>query len=63
MFVLKAVDLNTLHAMELTTEQFWIQLHQLPMGCMDRTIGEQIGNSIGRVIMVDVPVEDLGGGP
>lgn len=63
MFLLKLVDLNiSPHAKELTTECFWVQLHRLPMGCINCKIGEQIGNLIGRVVMVDVPYDRIGWG-
>lgn len=63
-FVLKPVDLGVQpQATDLHTECFWIQFQQLPIECMNQTIGEEIGNSIGRVLVVDVPNDGIGWGP
>lgn len=44
------------------SENFWIQLHDLPMVCINREIISQIGSSIARLIQVDVSINDVGWG-
>ncbi|KAF5462865.1 hypothetical protein F2P56_018835 [Juglans regia] len=39
---------------EFSLEPFWIQLHDLPFPAMNRRMGEKLGASAGKVIMVDV---------
>lgn len=45
--------------MGFSSERFWLQLHNLPMACMNRKLREQIGQSIGSVIQVDTFHEGL----
>jgi hypothetical protein len=35
--------------MDFSFSPIWIQIHDMPLGCMNRAVGHQIGNSIGRV--------------
>ncbi|XP_042972845.1 uncharacterized protein LOC122304652 [Carya illinoinensis] len=45
------------------TETMWIQLHNIPLGGMTRTVGVKIGSSVGEVLEVDVDEEEIGWGP
>ncbi|KAF5445241.1 hypothetical protein F2P56_034307 [Juglans regia] len=40
-------------AMPFTHTYLWIQLHNLPFGCMNAEIGVQLGSSVGKVIHVE----------
>jgi len=54
--VLKEVEENIpLLQMDFSISPFWIQIHDLPLGCMTREVGYKIGASIGRVEDVRVP--------
>ncbi|KAF5471500.1 hypothetical protein F2P56_008288 [Juglans regia] len=44
------------------SEWFWIQIHNLPMFCMMKEKGKVIGESLGRLIDVDVPGDGIGWG-
>lgn len=46
----------------IDSEAFWVQHHDLPLMCMNRFYGNLIGKSIGRVLDVDVEVDDVGWG-
>lgn len=55
LLVLKLFDGRTKsHLLDFDREDFWIQMFNLPLGGMNRRMGEKIGNSIGRVVEVDV---------
>ncbi|XP_040997111.1 uncharacterized protein At4g02000-like [Juglans microcarpa x Juglans regia] len=43
-------------------EEFWLQLHQLPMAFMNKECCIHIGNSVGKIINVDVPEDGVGWG-
>ncbi|XP_042972906.1 uncharacterized protein LOC122304702 [Carya illinoinensis] len=43
-------------------ETFWMQIHNLPLGCMSLDWGTQIGKSVGKVIEVDVEEDGIGWG-
>lgn len=45
--------------MDFGSEFFWTQLRNLLMACMNRQIGEQSGNTQGRVMDVDVLEADV----
>lgn len=45
-----------------TAEDFWIQLHDLPIQCMNRFYGNLIGKSIGKVHNINVEEDDMGWG-
>lgn len=34
--------------MEFSTKVFWVQTHDLPIACMNETIGGEIGSTIGK---------------
>lgn len=48
--------------MKFKHELFWVQMHNLPLACMNGNIGEQIRGSIGKVIEVDTQEDGLGWG-
>lgn len=48
--------------MNFDKEEFWVQLHNLPLAYMNKECGDQIGKSIGRVIEVDVLEDGIGWG-
>lgn len=43
-------------------EAFWVQLFNLPILYMNQQYGQQIGESLGKVMDVDVEVDDIGWG-
>lgn len=60
---LKAFDGCTpLGKIEFSKEQFWIQLHNLILTCMDEEIGRQIGQSIGEIEECDMKECEIGWG-
>jgi hypothetical protein len=42
-----------------TTSPFWIQIHDLPLICMTKTIGSKIGHSLGVLETVDIAGEGV----
>lgn len=63
LFVLRPFDVTVQpHLIDLHYGYFWIQLHNLPMACMNRQIGKKIGSSINQVVKVDIPDDELGWG-
>lgn len=48
--------------LDFSTEKFWIQMYNLPLGGMTRCMGELIGNSIGKVWDVDVQEDNMAWG-
>jgi hypothetical protein len=59
--VLKEVDENVSPLqMDFSKSPFWIQIHDLPLVCMNREVGLKIGASIGEV--EDVKAVRDGGG-
>lgn len=62
-FFLRALDgFSKLAKTKFDLETFWIQLHILPIMCMNHFYGELIGENIGKVLKVDVKEEDIGWG-
>ncbi|XP_042965921.1 uncharacterized protein LOC122299602 [Carya illinoinensis] len=45
------------NSMNFDYEKLWIQMHNLPLGYMNKRMGEEIGSSVGKVIEVDVDEE------
>lgn len=43
-------------------EAYWIQLQNLPLGCMTREVARSIGDSVGVVEQIDVNSEGVGWG-
>lgn len=39
---------------------FWIQIHDMPLLCMNREVGQKIGNSLGEVLAIDVAGDGVG---
>ncbi|KAF5445787.1 hypothetical protein F2P56_034811 [Juglans regia] len=63
LFVLKLFDGFTQpNKINFEEEEFWIQLHNLPLACMSKSVGELIGRSVGEVVDVDVMEDGLGWG-
>jgi len=48
--------------MDFSSFPIWIQIHDMPLGCMNRAVGTQIGNSLGKVEDVAVAKDDVGWG-
>jgi hypothetical protein len=48
--------------MKFETASFWVQIHNLPLACMNREVGYKIGSSVGVVEEVDVSVDGVGWG-
>ncbi|XP_042954597.1 uncharacterized protein LOC122291010 [Carya illinoinensis] len=51
-----------LREMVFDKETFWLQIHNMPLGCMSMEWGNQIGSSVGRVLEVDVEEDGTGWG-
>jgi hypothetical protein len=47
---------------EFNYSPFWIQVHDMPLICMNKSIGTKIGNSLGELIDVDVAGDGRGWG-
>lgn len=45
--------------MSFDHESLWVQLHDLPLACMNRDYGERIRGTIGKVVEVDVPKDGI----
>jgi hypothetical protein len=54
--------LTSLHRMDFSKVAFWIQMHHLPLPCMNREVGLLIGNMVGSVEDIDVVVDGVGWG-
>jgi hypothetical protein len=48
--------------MEFTHSPFWVQVHNMPLICMNNTMGTKIGKSLGEVDDIDVAGDGLGWG-
>jgi len=48
--------------MDFSSSPIWVQVHDMPLGCMNRGIGRQIGSSMGEVEEVAVAEDDVGWG-
>ncbi|XP_042983175.1 uncharacterized protein LOC122312593 [Carya illinoinensis] len=63
LFALKLFDgFNQPSTIKFDSEEFWVQLHNLPFAYMDRVHGEKTGQTLGRVIEVDLPDDGIGWG-
>ncbi|XP_062145994.1 uncharacterized protein LOC133853965 [Alnus glutinosa] len=61
--VLKEVDDSTsLLQMDFTKALFWVQVHDMPLTCMNKGVGIHIGESLGKVEEVDVTSGGIGWG-
>jgi hypothetical protein len=48
--------------MEFTRSPFWIQVHDMPLLCMNKSVGTKIGESLGQLEDVDVAGDGTGWG-
>jgi hypothetical protein len=48
--------------MEFSVSPIWVQIHNMPLGCMNREAGFQIGSTLGKVEDVAVAEDDVGWG-
>ncbi|KAF5452120.1 hypothetical protein F2P56_027153, partial [Juglans regia] len=62
LLVLNVFDGMTLQKMCFNYESFWVRLNNLPLDCMTREVGFQIGATIGIVHEVDINDEGIGWG-
>jgi hypothetical protein len=61
--VLKEVDESVPPVqMDFSKALFWIQVHDMPLTCMNREVGNRIGQSIGMVEEIDVTGDGVGWG-
>ncbi|XP_035541505.1 uncharacterized protein LOC118344579 [Juglans regia] len=57
-FILRMFDgITQPNKINFEEEEFWVQLHNLPLACMNKIVRELIGSSVGKVVDVDV-IED-----
>ncbi|XP_035539649.1 uncharacterized protein LOC118344020 [Juglans regia] len=63
LFVLKLFDgLTPPRKMNFDFEEFWVHLNNLPLACMSREVGMQIGATVGNVKGVDIREDGIGWG-
>lgn len=61
LFILKLFDgFSQLSKINFDSELFLVQLHNLSFAYMNRECGERIGNSIGKVVEMDLPEDGIG---
>jgi len=48
--------------MDFSFSPFWVQIHDMPLGCMNRAVEYHIGSSLGKVENVAVAEDDVGWG-
>lgn len=48
--------------MDFSKVLFWVQVHDMPLTCMNREVGIRIGQSIGMVEDIDVTGDGVGWG-
>lgn len=59
LFALKNLDgYNQIEKIQFNTETFWVQLHKLPIMCMNGFYSNLIGKTIEKVLEVDVEEDD-----
>lgn len=46
--------------MKFTHSPFWIQMHDMPLLCMNKAMGTRIGKSLGELFEVDVAGDGVG---
>jgi hypothetical protein len=46
--------------LEFNRSPFWIQAHDMPLICMNKSVGTKIGNSVGELVEVDVAGDGMG---
>jgi hypothetical protein len=61
--LLKELDVNIPHMqMDFSKDLFWVQVHYMPLICMNQEVGLQIGQSLGTVEDIDVTGDGVGWG-
>ncbi|XP_042964596.1 uncharacterized protein At4g02000-like [Carya illinoinensis] len=50
------------HKVSMTTADFWVRIHDLPMIACNEYVGKLIGDTLGKVIEVDLDYDDLAWG-
>lgn len=48
--------------MDFSVSPIWVQIHNMPLGCMNREVSFQIGSTLGKVEEVAVAEDDVGWG-
>jgi hypothetical protein len=48
--------------LDFTLSPIWVQIHNMPLGCMNRAVGTQIGSTLGKVEEVAIAEDDVGWG-
>lgn len=51
-----------LSQMDFSSSPIWLQIHDMPLGCMSRGVGFKIGSSLGKVEDVAIAADDVGWG-
>ncbi|XP_040994343.1 uncharacterized protein LOC121240886 [Juglans microcarpa x Juglans regia] len=60
LFIIRKFDgVSQSGKMKFEHEALWVQLHNLPLAHMNCNTGEKVGNSIGRVMEIDVDEEGI----
>lgn len=61
LFILMSFDRFTqpLHLLDFDREQFWVQLYNLPLACINRECMEHIGKTLGNLLEVDVLEDEV----
>jgi hypothetical protein len=63
LLVLNEFDGKTsLSQMDFTHTPIWIQIHDMPIGCMNKGVGRKIGETLGCVEQVAIADDDVGWG-
>jgi hypothetical protein len=63
LLVLKEFDAKTPSSkMVFTHTPIWIQIHDMPLGCMNSGVGRKIGGSLGEVEEMAMAEDDVGWG-
>ncbi|KAK2640225.1 hypothetical protein Ddye_028020, partial [Dipteronia dyeriana] len=49
----RTIGTGTIDSLKFTRAKFWVQIHQVPLLCMIKAIGNFLGGMIGQVLAVD----------
>jgi hypothetical protein len=55
-------DLMPIEDLEFTKAAFWVRMYKLPLACMGKEVGYQVGVTVGEVEDVDVTDDGVGWG-
>lgn len=55
-------DQKTLSQLKFHHTPIWVQVHDMPLRCMNRSVGSKIGASLGKVEEVAIAKDDVGWG-